>query len=742
MKRRMKAGAFLVAVLAMLMVVAAVAGVPSGARIPVVSTAKLGAGVAPVPPSPERALAPESLSVLLNQPSAGVGYVDQVFPDFPAYSSYLADDFTNPVPWTISSIQVPGSNSAIGIASATSLTWSIYADSAALPGGYPGVGAAPYWTLSLPPGDPQVSISGPNVTLNLTTPVSVPAGSWWFEFVPTMSNGVGGQWFWLAASSSNGAVAKFINPGGGFALGTAWQDFTVLSNPYHDCAFTLSGTVCSYPMTITMSALGGTTADWPVAHGSETSRPFRNGVASTCAVPKPACPGSPIAGTYAYDAFSFQNEGSAPTCVTATLTTACTGTNFLFMQAYLGAFNPASICTNYLADIGSSPNGAPGPMSFTVPAGATFLLVVTEVTAAAGCPTGYTVTVDGLACGGGLCTELVQNGGFETGDLTGWTVDGTSNTPVVNTAQPHTASYSALLGNVSGGEPNGNSSFYQTITVPAAPASLSFWYWPYSTDSITFDWQDAYIQDGAGVTLATIMHLCSNAQAWTNQTFDLTPYAGQTIRIKFLVHQDGFGDDTAMYLDDVSVLQCVAPCPTITLSPATLPLPIVSVPYTQTITATGGTGPYAYAVTAGALPTGFTLSAGGILSGTLTALGSFSFTVTATDSLGCTGDQAYALGTYSTYFLDDGGRSKLCVNRLTGAYTWEILMAPGVGVYTGVAYIVNGGTKIYSKPGDPNMLNCTYDPIRKRASGYFYTPAGAYSRLADLNTTNNAGGCP
>src|SRR5262249_47701687 len=34
---------------------------------------------------------------------------------------------------------------------------------------------------------------------------------------------------------------------------------------------------------------------------------------------------------------------------------------------------------------------------------------------------------------------------------------------------------------------------------------------------------------------------------------------GQTVRIKFLVHQDGFGDDTSMFLDDVSLLTA---CPT------------------------------------------------------------------------------------------------------------------------------------------------------------------------------------
>lgn len=82
--------------------------------------------------------------------------------------------------------------------------------------------------------------------------------------------------------------------------------------------------------------------------------------------------------------------------------------------------------------------------------------------------------------------------------------------------------------------------------------------------------------------------------------------------------------------------------PTITLSPATLPVPLIGAAYAQTITATGGSGSYGYAVTSGALPAGLTLSPAGALSGTPTAAGAFNATVTATDTFGSTGSQAYS----------------------------------------------------------------------------------------------------
>ena len=73
--------------------------------------------------------------------------------------------------------------------------------------------------------------------------------------------------------------------------------------------------------------------------------------------------------------------------------------------------------------------------------------------------------------------------------------------------------------------------------------------------------------------------------------------------------------------------------PTVTLTPPTLPNGTVGYGYSVTISATGGVGPYAFAVTAGALPDGLALDAGtGLLSGTpLAPGGTFNFTVAATD---------------------------------------------------------------------------------------------------------------
>ena len=83
--------------------------------------------------------------------------------------------------------------------------------------------------------------------------------------------------------------------------------------------------------------------------------------------------------------------------------------------------------------------------------------------------------------------------------------------------------------------------------------------------------------------------------------------------------------------------------PTIVINPATLPGAVQSIVYSQTLVATGGTAPYTFAITAGAMPAGLTLSTAGVLSGTPTVTGVFNFTVTATDALAFTGTRPYAL---------------------------------------------------------------------------------------------------
>ncbi|WP_165836336.1 T9SS type A sorting domain-containing protein [Taibaiella soli] len=84
------------------------------------------------------------------------------------------------------------------------------------------------------------------------------------------------------------------------------------------------------------------------------------------------------------------------------------------------------------------------------------------------------------------------------------------------------------------------------------------------------------------------------------------------------------------------------PC-NISIAPATLTPSTVGNPYTTNITQTGATGFVTFAVTTGTLPSGLSLSSAGALAGTDTISGPYTFTVTVTDSVGCSATKTYTL---------------------------------------------------------------------------------------------------
>jgi CSLREA domain-containing protein len=77
--------------------------------------------------------------------------------------------------------------------------------------------------------------------------------------------------------------------------------------------------------------------------------------------------------------------------------------------------------------------------------------------------------------------------------------------------------------------------------------------------------------------------------------------------------------------------------------PMTLPNGAVGSAYSQSLNLDGGPAPYNFVVASGSLPNGLSLSSGGLLSGTPTGTGSFSFTVLGTEANGGQGCRSYTL---------------------------------------------------------------------------------------------------
>ncbi|WP_055457023.1 putative Ig domain-containing protein, partial [Pannonibacter indicus] len=117
----------------------------------------------------------------------------------------------------------------------------------------------------------------------------------------------------------------------------------------------------------------------------------------------------------------------------------------------------------------------------------------------------------------------------------------------------------------------------------------------------------------------------------------------------------------------------------------------MSTAYSQTFTASGGSGSYTYAVTSGALPAGLSLNAGnGQLTGTPTTAGTANFTITATDGNNDTGSAAYSLlinAAPVTITLSPAAGS-LTAGQAGTAYSQSVSASGGTGPYT---YAVTSG---------------------------------------------------
>jgi uncharacterized repeat protein (TIGR01451 family) len=131
--------------------------------------------------------------------------------------------------------------------------------------------------------------------------------------------------------------------------------------------------------------------------------------------------------------------------------------------------------------------------------------------------------------------------------------------------------------------------------------------------------------------------------------------------------------------DNSTVVTTTISCPTVTVSPATLPGGLVGSAYNQPLTATGGTAPYTFARQSGTLPAGVNLSGAGVLGGTPTSANLYTFTVLATDAAGCTGTRSYTVNICGTITVNP---ATLPAGWIGVGYNATLTATGGTGPYT------------------------------------------------------------
>ncbi len=156
---------------------------------------------------------------------------------------------------------------------------------------------------------------------------------------------------------------------------------------------------------------------------------------------------------------------------------------------------------------------------------------------------GSTVLLLGLAASASASTNLVVNGGFETGDFSGWTLSGNLGYTFVSSSpnNPHSGSYAAQLGAV-----GSDDILSQTISTKSGILyNLSFWH---IYDPLALPPGDFSVEwDGDTIYGPIVTTDPPSPQVWTEYTFSVVGTGEDTLSFY------SRNDPSYQGLDDVSV---------------------------------------------------------------------------------------------------------------------------------------------------------------------------------------------
>jgi hypothetical protein len=216
--------------------------------------------------------------------------------------------------------------------------------------------------------------------------------------------------------------------------------------------------------------------------------------------------------------------------------------------------------------------------------------------------------------------------------------------------------------------------------------------------SFSFDATTSCAHSGSGSLAVNVS--CSYA-------LDFTPALTGSIPGSMLLTDNNLNVSAAAQLISLSGAGIGTTAITFTLpASTTLIAGTVGVSYGPVIfQATGGTSPYHYTISGGALPAGMSLSSAGSLTGTPTASGTFSITVLATDADSVTGSQTYSLTVGKA-------TAPITLGDLAQTYSGAPLSATATTVPAGltVSFTYNGSETPPTAPGSYAVVATINEP--------------------------------
>jgi len=207
------------------------------------------------------------------------------------------------------------------------------------------------------------------------------------------------------------------------------------------------------------------------------------------------------------------------------------------------------------ASFGTNPTTSNSVLTFTASGTATVGTATVTVTGTSG-SLSHTTTIS-LAIASAANQQLLGNPGFENGSgntapwtLTAGVINNTSSEP------PHSGAWDAWL---DGYGTNHTDTATQKVTIPSTATSATLTFWLHidtaeTTTTTAFDTLKVQVLNSSGTVLSTLGTFSNlNAAAgYSQKSFDMTSFKGQTVQIQFLGVEDA-SLQTSFVIDDTAL---------------------------------------------------------------------------------------------------------------------------------------------------------------------------------------------
>jgi hypothetical protein len=359
----------------------------------------------------------------------------------------------------------------------------------------------------------------------------------------------------VGATTSTDARASYSNYGTCLDIFAPGSSITSAWNTSDTATSTISGTSMATPHVV------GTAALYLSTNPSATPAQVASALTSNATANLVTSPGTGSPNRLLYSGFIGGTPGdTTPPTVALTAPTAGATLSGTVTLAATASDNVAVARVDFLVDglVVATDTAAAYQVSWnsaTVANGThTFAARATDTSGNATTSSSVSASVQNST---GSCTsssQLLGNPGFETGTAAPWTATAGV---LDNSASPaaHAGSWKAWLDGYGSAHTD---DLYQQVTVPAAACSATFTFWlqittAETTTTAAYDTLTVTVRNTAGTVLGTLATYSNlNAAGWTQKSFNLSAYKGQTVRLQFHGVEDS-SLQTSFLVDDTAV---------------------------------------------------------------------------------------------------------------------------------------------------------------------------------------------